>query len=370
MSVADYQAQAIKNTAPTYLKGAIDNTVREWYLFKFIENAGKVKKKFGGYDTNWLIKAKRPGIYTTRGERPQFVESDLNESLTISRARMEGVDKISRDTLSVNRGESQIYDLSEKKVDELVESMVEAMGHAVYQDASADDSLVAGMDTVFQGTVTADTDKVAVPSSGSTYGGKSMVLGALGGNWTANLAAAERFNSGLTNDWPEGSGDPQYDYLASKMFNYTGNWTPGVTNTWGVNAEKIMRRSAVSINALGGTGSAPAVHVLARGMYMDWQDNLTHRERLSIDDYSKSLGFSGVMNFEGAAVAWDYACPADSGYGINPKYIELSSNYDDLFFIDGPTWDITEQAYLMLVGFHGNFRWNPKYMAKYASFTA
>lgn len=369
MSIADFPEQAIRNSAPQYLRGEIDNTVRQWFFLKFLEEAKRIKKNDNSHTINWLVKNRRPQIYTTRGQRPQFVQSDNNTSLTIGRARLEGVDKIDRDTISVNQGPTQIVDLADSKIKGLIQSMTEAIATSLFQDASADDSKIAGLDTIFQGVVSHNNDRVARPSDSATYGGKSMKLGATGGSWSNRLASAARFNSGLTTDWPEGSGDPQYDYLAPKMFNYTGAWQAS-GNTWKANCEMLMRRATVSINSLGGEGQAPGLHLLARGLYNEFQDSLVGRERLYVSDYAKSLGFADTLQFEGAMIRHDFACPADSGYALNVNHLELSTvTKDALLYIDGPTWSIEEQAYLMLVGFHGNFRYNPKYFCKYGTWT-
>lgn len=368
MSLADYTAEGIRNSAPKFLKGQIDNTIRGWFLATFLKEAKRIKFKDNSHTINWNVKCRRPAVYTSRGQRPQFVQSDNNVQLSINRARFESVDKIDRDTMAINQGETQIVNLAETKVKDLVSSMFETLATAIYGDASADSTLLAGLDTIFQGTVTDDNDKVAVPSSGSVYGGRSMVLGANGGTWSYNLGASGRYNTGISADWPEGSGDPQYDYLAPKMLNYTGAWS--ATKTWAAQCEMLLRRALVFMNALGGEGSAPGLHMLALALYTQFQDALVGRERLYISDYAKNLGFPGTLEFEGAMVRHDFACPAGVGYSLNVNQMELSSVYEDLFFLDGPTWSIEEQAYLMLSGFHGNIRYNPKYFVKHASYTA
>lgn len=365
----NYSAQAITNVAQKYLKGAVNNTLRERFFLSYLMEKGRVKTGEAGRDKNWVIRVRRPDIYTQVGGRPQFVANDTNVSLSIGHARREGVDKLPREDMMVNQGETQIFDLAESKMDGLVQAISEQMSADLYLDASSDDTQPAGLETIFQGSVTSGNDLVAVPSSGATYGGQSMELGAEGGNWSSDLASADRWNSGISVDWPQGSGDPEYDYLAPKMFNYTGAWNSG-TNNWAVNSEKLMRRAQTSIKALGGAGSAAACHLMDRELYNEFLDNLTDRERLRISDYAQSLGFPDVMSFEGAMVAYDYDCPVGVGYAVNPNQMELCSVHEQLFYVDGPTWDTREQAWLMLVGFLGNFRYNPKYFAKYASYTA
>ena len=365
----NYTAQAITNVADSYLKGAIDLCLRERFLLSFLLKAGRFQGNCSGTNLHWNVKIKRPRIYTGTGKRPQYEASDTNVQLAIGWARREGTDKLDRETMMVNQGESQIYDLAANKMDDLVSAATETMAADVYGDASADSTQPAGLRTIFQHEITAITDRIAVPKADAVYAGKSMALGAEGGAWSAEKEAADRMNSGLTHDWPDGSGSPQFDYLASKSFNYNGNWSTG-SNNWKTNAEKIMRRSKVMIKAQGGAGSAPALHMLAQDMYVDFEDGLVNRERLRISDYATSIGFPDVMRFEDALVAYDYECPAGEGYGLNPMQMEIKTPHDQLFFVDGPTWDIREQAWLMLVGFLGNIRFNPKYFAQYKGYAA
>jgi hypothetical protein len=124
------------------------------------------------------------------------------------------------------------------------------------------------------------------------------------------------------------------------------------------------------MEALSGSGMIPTLHLLAPDMYATFLDSLVSRERLQISNYASSLGFPNTMEFEGAMLQKDYDCPAGRGYGINPKEMALYTLDDQLFYIDGPEWSIHAQAFVMLVGFMGNLRWNPKHFSEYASYVS
>ena len=324
----------------------------------------------GGRDCTWNVKIRQPDIRSTNGQRPQFVNSDVYEQLTITHAQLEGTDTIDRNTMLVTKGETMIVDLTQEKLDNLVESMADKMCSQIYIDNTTDTNQYTGLQTFIKGSVGAGTDKMAVPAAGTTYGGKSMVLGAEGGSWSADLPAASRFNSLATHqiDWPLGKGSSEFDYLASKMFNYAGDWSTG-TNNWEVNCEKLIRRARSSINSLGGKGRAPTLHVFAQELYNQLQDSVQNRERLKPSDYAAKMGFPETLSYEGALVEYDFDCPPDKGYAINPNEVSLYSVTDQLMYVDGPTWDTREQAYLFLVGTMGNFRFNPKCFASYEDFS-
>jgi len=363
-----FTAQAVKNSADKFLKGRTDATIRERFFLSYLQKAGRFIFNESGTSHTWNVKVREPDIFTTRGEAPQFVSSDTQEQLTIGHAAYRGTDTIDHFTQLANKGPTQIVNLMETKMTDLIQSMCNAMNKQMFGSAASDTSVIAGIRTLFQHAVTSNDDRMAIPAAGSTYGGKSMVLGSFGGSWSQALGAG-RPNTGTIYDWPEGSGDSQYDWLASKAFNYTGAWSAS-NNNWGTNCEKILRRSKTSINSLGGSGSAPSLHMLSVPMYNTLLDQIAVRERLNVSDYARSLGFPDVMNYEGALLAYDIECPADRGYAINPQQVALYSLHDQLFFNAGPEWNIEKQAWLMLIGFVGNFRWNPKYFAEYASYAA
>jgi len=367
----EFTIQAIKATTDKYLKNYQDLTMRKRFMLSYLKKAGRIVTGETGPNIVWKVKARHPAVTSTSGSRSDFAMADVYETLTIGHGQLRSTNKIDRETLLVNRGETQIINLADEMAKDCSDALGKALGENFYVDNSSDSAQLTGLQTLIRPDVGADTDRIAVPASGSTYGGKSMVLGALGGRWSKTLGTGNYYNtklgSSLQNDWPEGQGDPQYDYLAPKMFNYTGNWS--TSNNWATNCEKVMRRAVVSINALGGEGVAPAVHVLAPGLYTEFQDSVQDRERLTPSDYANKMGFPEMMSYAGALLAYDYDCPAGTGYALNPQEMALCSMSDQLFYTDGPTWDIQEGAYLFLIGFMGNYRWNPKYIASYGKYT-
>lgn len=361
---------AIRNTAPKYLAGVIDQTKRNRFLLKWLESQGRILYNEKAVQHIWNVKARKPEVENAGGNTPVvFKTHNTNEQLSITHASMRSSSAIDRETYTLNDSPQAIVKLTEDMLYDLTSTLADAMNDSLYTDNTADPTLITGIGSIMKTHASlAATDRVAVPSATATYGGKNIKLGALGGRWSARLAAADRASSVHSNDWPDGNGDPQYDYLAPKMYNYTGAWQTG-TNNWRTNGERILRRSRITMKALAGNMMTPTLHLLAPEMLADFQDSLVNRERLVVSDYAKSLGFNGVLEFEGAVLQEDYSCPSGRGYGINPKEMALYSCGSDLFYIDGPSWETLAQAYVMLVGFMGNIRWNPKHFSEYASYT-
>jgi len=363
----EFTIQAITNTVPTYLNQAIDLTLRKRFVLSYLKKAGRILTNTAGPSITWNVTYKQPDVRSTNGNRASFSMANTKKQLSLGFAQLESTNAIDRNTLMVNSSPNQIVNLAEEMTRECVAAITDTISDQIYYDNTNDPASLAGFKTLLNGDAGAATDLCAVPAAGSTYGGLSMVLGAFGGNWSAELPTP--LCSSLTNDWPEGSGSAQYDFMAPKFFNYNGDWTGGGVNNWRSTCEMIMRRAAVSINALGGEGAAPSIHLLPTGMYTTFQDSCQDRERLQPSDYAKSMGFPDMMTYAGALLAYDYSCPAATGYAFNPAEMALCSMAKDLLYTDGPTWSIVEQAYLFLVGFTGNIRFNPKYIATYGAFS-
>ena len=368
MERSDYLIQAITNTAPSFLKGAIDLTARNYFILSWVLEHGRVLTNASGYDLNWNVTAREPEIHTTRGQRQEFVASDTEEQLTINHAKLRGSEVLDEDTLLVNDGQAAIVKLADRKVKGLADSMCRRMNGQFYNDDQIDPNGCTGLLSLFRPLVGAATDLMAVPQVGSTYGGRAMHLGALGGRWDANLGPARK-NTAILEDWPDGSGDSEFDYLSPKMFNYSGSWSTG-TNNWQTNCEKVLRRSCLYIDHLGGKGAAPMLALMGPSLAAELRDKLEEKDRLRPSDYADKVGLPGrLLEYEDMVISTDFHCPTDRAYCINSEMMELYTLTPDLFWLDGPEWSIRDEAYLMALKFKGNFRWKPKYFSELGSYS-
>jgi hypothetical protein len=364
--------QAIQNTAPKYLKGAINLTLRKRFILSYLMKAGRVLYNETGPEIIWKVKYRKPETRTANGNTDVFSSMDNKKELRIGFSHLKTPNMIDQLTLLFNKGEGQIIDLSEELVTDAVDSITESITDQLYLDNAGDTAALAGLASIFKPRVGATTDLYAIPAIGATYGGLSMELGTFGGRWSKNDAVSGYANTAMSagsrTDFPNGQGDSQYDFMSPKMFNYTGNWSGGGTNTWRSNGEMCMRRAPSAIAALGGEGAAPAMFLMNREHYDTFRDALQDRERLTPSDYAKNLGFPGIMEYEGATLAYDYSCPSGKSYAINPQEMALCSAHSDLLYTNGPEYSIKDEAYLFRVGFVGNLRYNPKYMCEFGSY--
>lgn len=370
MAGIEFTMQAIQATAPKYLKGAINLTLRKRFFLSYLMKAGRVTYKETSHQVTWRVKYRKPITRTANSNPDAFTSIDTYKTLTLGQAHLKSTNTLDHLTLLTNSGEQQIINLSEDLINDSVESLTESICDQLYLDNGSDEAALQGMGVVFKPRVGAATDRCAIPAVGATYAGLSMELGQFGGRWSRlettpyNTVAV----GGSPVDWPYGTGDSQFDFMSPKMFNYTGDWSGGGSNTFRSNGELLMRRSVSAVDALGGEGAAPAIYLMNRDHYDTFQDSVQDRERLHPSDYAKSMGFPTMMEYAGAIMAFDYSCPTGKTFCINPQEISLCSAYEQLFYTDGPEYDLKAQAYLFRAGFVGQTRFNPKYMAEIGTY--
>ncbi len=348
----------IKTTAPQYFKEATDHTIRNRPLLKMLQQSGNLMFNMKATKFVWpiLVREPKPRVLDG-GQRTVWSGIDAYENLEIDHAEIEVTDVMNRRDQMINANSpQQIVDVIGSKFDQLVKAMSKMINDQFYADNTSGTGVgqLTGINSFIKPTG-ASSDQVAIPTSGTTYGGKSVELGSLGGWWSSDMTTPP--NATLANDWPEGKGATEYDYNTPTMLNMNAAFN-GDTG-WNNNCLKLLRRMNSIIRRRCGEGTTPTVHLLGHSLMHEVKDKLEGRERLYVSDYQKSLGFPNIMTYEDCMVMDDYACPARAGYSFNPGEMALYSVHDQLFFTD-ESWETPEQKSLMLCGFLGNWVFKPK----------
>lgn len=364
MSAVNEALVTLKTTAPGYFKEATDHTIRGRLILKILESQGNILLNQKVPKFIWDVEVREPKIRALGGgDRHVFDETDAYEQLEIDHAELEGTDIMKRRFQMINSNSPHaLVDEAGKKMDRLVKSLTRKLNTQFFVDNTGGQTanMLTGIKSFMKPNAITAGDLVAIPISGTTYGGKSIELGSLGGQWSTDLATSP--NTAAATDWPFGSGASEYDYNTPKMFNDSASI--GGEAGWVNNCLKVMRRMTNVLESTGGQGSAPVVHCLGVDKYSLFQDKLESRERLYISDYAKSLGFPNVLQYQEAVVIKEHDCPSDEGYALNPNTMALYSVHDQLFFTDSD-WSTESQLSAFLVGFLGNYCWTPKYTGAY-----
>lgn len=353
----------LKTTVPAYFKEATDHTIRNRLLLKLLESQGNVILNMKAPQMIWDIEIREPKVRALTGsDRRTFGEIDPYEQLRIDHAELEVTDSMRRRFQMINSNSPQaIVEEAGKKMDRLVKAMTRKINAQFYVDGSGVNSLyLTGIGSFMKYASPTGGDWILRPAVGTTYGGLSIEIGALGGTWSAALGTKPC--AALGTDWPLGSGSPEYDYNTPKMINVTSNIGGGAG--WSNNCLKAIRRMTQSIRQTSGDGTLPMIQLLSQELYSQVEDLLEQRERTRIDDYASNLGFPSTLSYQGSLLTTDFDCPAGVGYALNPSTTALYSVHSDLFFTDSD-WSTEHQLSQFLVGFLGNWVMQPKYTGAY-----
>ncbi|TXH09764.1 MAG: hypothetical protein E6R03_16270 [Hyphomicrobiaceae bacterium] len=366
----------IHSTAPRYMKGAEDLTVRERIVLSFLKSKGRIKFNENSHTCVWDVEFSEPPIepYADGGVL-NFQRHDPMRQLMIDWRGYVGTDQMTRKERLMNSGNEAIYRRYDKIIPNLMRSITNKFGSEWTIDgyASGNENRLCGIES-FMGKLAAVTSnsKVALPSD--TYGMRSTALQNQGGYWSANLASGKRpYQEGaMATDWPDGQGSSEYDYLAPKLLNEDHDWGGGAVGWNGGtgNAEYIIRKGVIWLSMLGGKSGMPDLFLTNGQWYAEYLDQQSAKQRIIVPHKDSSdLGFGQTVNQEGVGIYRDFDVPAGVGYFLNFDKMKLCSLSDQLFFRSGPEWSIETQSWLFNIGFFGNMQFQPKYFGKVADMT-
>lgn len=362
-------------TAPKYMKGASDLTFRKRLWLAMLMRYGGVEYNANSFSQTWSVEMSQPEVrqYGANGDL-QFNEHDALDSLTVNVRGYTATDRLGVKDNLMNSGNVVIDDLYKNKSKRLVKRVRQVLNAELYTDGDATNNAnrFAGIETFMGYTACAATDIIAKPND--SYAGKSTVLGAQGGTWSATLGAGNFPNASLANDFPYGKGSSEWDYLGPLLVNTASTRFMSGVPGFGDNCEEILRFSRqvqVARGAKGDDSRTPFVHMLSTDYMTAFQNYFSARNRQSVPHpIAANLGFGETMNFEGDIVYYEQDTPPSSGYGISPTMMEMFVLGPQLLTSVGPEFAIERLGYLYLVYLFGNLRFQPKFFAKYADFTS
>jgi hypothetical protein len=377
---ADEHINVIRGAAPTYMKGFADLTHRGHVLLALMKQHGMIEFNANDFSRIWQVQAYEPEVRVgSDTTRQTFQNHNPYKQCQIDVRDYVASDLLTEGQYKKNRGRNQLINLYDQKMKNLGKSMVRRLQEWMYRDgdAAAYDGGFNGFESCLADDAgTLVTEKVAAPSD--TYAGLSTALGALGGSWTTDLAAADRYNAGLANDFPYGQGDTEYDYFSPLLINW-GSSAFTTAGSWEDNCDEVLRFGSSVMRGRNGYMNAeglPLINLLAPNLYEAAENHYATRFR-TVHPYTMGdLGFpQKTLHLDGTVLQSDYSVPTDVGYGICPAHMEAffletinGGGEDSMVDTFGPTWDDTYAAFLMRVTVFGNMRMTPKFMIKYSNY--
>ncbi len=361
--MADEWIGVVNTNTLKYLKGAQDNTVRGRLLLAMLQKRKRISFGESGYGLQFGIKYTHPEVRAYGdGGLVDFERSDLFRQLNIDWRGYITADMMTSKEYHMNKGNEALIKRYSRIIPDLTTAMKEKFGTEFYIDgyASGNETRLHGAGSWAGVGTTGAADLVAQPDD--SYGGFDTDLGSEGGTWSTDLSTSP--NSTIATDWPEGYGDPEYDWLTPLLLNWSGTGWTG-TATWVSTGERVIRRGALWQGQRSGEGGMPTLALLAGNLYYDLLNLYSTRSNIFVPyKEAQDLGFEGVINLDGVGIYHEFGIPANEGYLFNLEKMKLRCLGSQLFMPDGPHWDPRTQSYLFSVGFFGNIEWNPKYQAK------
>jgi hypothetical protein len=351
----------VATTAQKYVKGRVDACLRSRVVFNKLLKDRQIKKSIdGGTELRWQIRIDTPDVLVYTGQALDFEPSDTIRQAVVDWRSFITTDALhERDDL-VNSGTQALV----KRYDEIVPGMQQTMEdhlHAdLYNDGAVNTTRWHGLPTMFTATTPGAADLIAVPNG--TYAGRSTVLGAHGGTWSASGTA---LNATLAKDWPDGTGDYSYDCWSPKMWNLSSTgWGTGSTS-WIDNCTRVLRRAKQAATITGGESGAPNMCMLCSSHYYDFANRQEAKMQISVPAGGNlEVSFDG-FNFEGLQLFTEYGIPANTTYMLNTRRMRIEYLGDQLFRTSGPVWQEDRLSWIYSNRTYGNFRFEtPKAFTK------
>lgn len=360
-------AGLINTTTAQYIPGVSErNIFRNRKTWAMARQQGRIFFDGNGRYQDWKVEY-RENPLRPYGADTNLVYPRLNRYFT---AQLEwrgysGTDSMGVMEQAQNKGSSAIIQMYGEKAEKLLESLTRHLADELYVDGTTADNALRfhGLQsflgyTIDSGTYTIGGATLHRPTAlpASFYATKPCTLGGLGGSW-----------SGV---WPDGTGDTEYDAWSPLIVHYGSDFFSG-TPTWKANGHAALlyyltiagRNAEMDMNTQGATNVQ--LVTMTHSMFYDWVRGLeSDKERLVVDPQGgllRQLGFTtGVVNYMGTDITWEYANPANNFFGWNFPSMRITSLMPQMFTPYGPFQDQESLGNKWAVLVLGNIRCNPR----------
>lgn len=359
----NYSSTAWARTLNTVLAKHIKEVELEMLRnFKFgalMDSAGNVLMGQTGSGFKWPIQFKLHEISGTTGETARnFTRVNLWQNAALQFRGYQVTDMMYYKELREASGPEAIVNVVDGFTDRLKESLKQKLATEFYIDGEAAGNTTSwhGFESMFgtNGTVNVSTgaqrsanaaDPVGYPSD--TYATLSTELGNKGGENESGVV------------WPEGVADPEYDYYSPLIVCYNSTYFAGAANTWAGQCDEAIgfglthaQRNAVD--------NAIDTILINRKLMWEFKNRQRAKERITVTDSLKlrSLGFKDTIEFDGCEIGPENAIPSGVGYGFNIQNCELRCLDEEMYRVQGPEYDIDNDAYKAVVSTLSNLKFS------------
>lgn len=348
-------------TIHEYIRKEEENITRNRKLLAILRSKGRITFDHGGDMMDWKVRYKRAPMRTiTEGDTLTFARINRWKTAQLEYRGYAATDTSYKMEKLKNKGTEAIIKWFSQMVENLMKDIEEYFQDELYVDgnASGNEGRIHGFDSWFGNSGAASSGYIA--TSNDTYANLSTVLGNYGGSWSGN--------------WPDGKGDPEYDFWTPLIVDYTDAAWAASTKTWPNTCVEAIRYAITKSQKNRAKRGMLDLILLDPEMYRGYLEKQETKERLIISRGEKpsglyALGFSDVTNQDGVDITSEYGVPANVGYGINFDSLELCSMQGTLFDSQLPDFDIASQSDRFAVDFYGNLKGNPRYQVQFKNVT-
>ena len=363
---------AVNQAIAEYIKEVLDTTIYRRLWMAMLTQRGRLRTGVNGsYEQQFPIDFKEAPVTTLAyNEDIDYAPQDYLKWGTQVWKALKASDIMHiREYTEIAGSPNTIVDRYKRIVPKLISGVKNRIGLQIYNNSntSGKEEDFDGLDTACGAGTVAVTDIIAQPDG--AYLGIDTDLGGSSGNWSTDFSTYP--NSTVATDWPEGSGDAHYAFRAPKLVNYTSNAWGTDAVTWESNCQRALSRTALWLNNTGGEGDgASFMAMLSTDLMAGFKNSLRASNRiLTPHREAEQLGFGDVLNFEGVGVYSEYGCPARTGYVVDMDDLQMMFITPDMVQTKGP-FETSEGSYKWYVFSEGNFRFDPRRLAKLFPYAA
>jgi hypothetical protein len=365
--VAQEWQRIANSTIHDYLRKEMVNILRSRKLLAMLDARGRITFNHTGDLMDWKIRYKRAGMRTfTEMDVLTFQRVNRRKTAQLDYRGYAATDMITKFERLKNKGKSAIIKVYENMGKELTEDIKENFADEAWVDGNATGNTgrLHGIESFLAGDSASTFPYVDAPND--SYAGLTTSLGNYGGAWSGT--------------WPNGKGDPEYDFWTPLIVDVTdSSWTE-TTDTWADDCVQCVSFAVTHGARAKQEEGQVDMCLFQRESYRLLKEKLRTKERLVIDSGDTlglyQLGFKDVVNIDGVDCSTEWGLPATDGaanvvhgYGVNLKSVELCCMQEELFDLETPDFDIAQQAERMAITFFGNYKWNPRGVVAFKEIT-
>jgi len=349
-------------------------TFRKFKVFSALQASGNVAMNQGGRGFDWQVRYRNIPVTGNTGETPRvFARQNLWMRANLPYRGYTVTDQITKREMLENRGQAQLIDVAGKMAKRLQESMEQHLSKEVFIDGTASGNELRwhGLESMFSVIGSDGNAKTVNVADGTArnanaadpfgfpndeYAGLKTGLGAYAGSQLA------------TGAWPKVQVDPEYDFWAPLVCNYTSTFFGGATATWKDQCLEAIRETVAHAKRNDSKENQIDMILLDRSLYVQFLNRLDSRERAIVSKTTglRAYGFSDVVEIDGIETASDYAVPPGVGYALSIGNMEMKVMTGQLLEAEGPYFNEELQAYRYAVSVLANIKMkSPRNFAKF-----